>query len=364
MYPKTFSTGRLAYLGVILSIGAASCHSVSETDEGGPIRIDSLTIFPVTAVGTQHERFGEVLGLIMEKEGFRGAAMADATFRPSESGPDFDATTEAFGRFVAENPVATEHALYAEFDGDPVSGVAAVRGVIVDRHGKVVWSDVQTASDAAFQRVQPAEPMTCCALLVERVGPLLVTAPPESRKEDGELTVAFAKRSGIPTRSERKEMGLRLERLKAGRDTAKIVVYPVRTGATVDRKLGQALVEALTGAAPGSYKLASTAPWFDIEPSPNEQRMLWQIARAFRDARREESPTESYALYADVIGSSTGTVLAVHFVVCDPKGELVVADYQNSHHEDFQAIAPQTIIDVSRLIARRLTTYLEDDPQR
>ena len=361
MYPKTFSNARLAYVGVILSIGAASCHSVSKTDDGAPIRIESLTIFPVTAIGTQHERFGEVLGLIMEKEGFRGAAMADATFRPSESSPDFDATTTAFGKFVAENPVATEHALYAEFDGDPLSGVAAVRGVIVSRDGKVVWSDVQTASDAAFRRVQPAEPMTCCALLVERVGPLLVTAPPESREEDGELTLAFAKRSGIPTRSERKEMDARLERLRGERDTTKIVVYPIRTGETVDRELGQTLVESLTEATPGLYELASSAPWFEVDPSPNEQKVLWQMARAFRDARREAAPAESYALYADALRTPTGSILAVHFVVCDPNGEFVLVDYQNSHHEDFQTIAPQTIADVPRLIVRRLTAYLADE---
>jgi len=44
----------------------------------------------------------------------------------------------------------------------------------------------------------------------------------------------------------------------------------------------------------------------------------------------------------------------VHFVVCDRRGELVVVDFQNSHHAEFKAIHPKTREDCDRLVIRRM----------
>jgi hypothetical protein len=46
-------------------------------------------------------------------------------------------------------------------------------------------------------------------------------------------------------------------------------------------------------------------------------------------------------------------------VICTGKGEWVVADFQNSHHEDFQSIAPAGVTDCDKLVAKRLAGYLK-----
>lgn len=51
-------------------------------------------------------------------------------------------------------------------------------------------------------------------------------------------------------------------------------------------------------------------------------------------------------------------VWAVHFVLCDSKGEWVITDPQNSHQADFQRVAPKTVEDCDRLVVERLKALL------
>ena len=49
----------------------------------------------------------------------------------------------------------------------------------------------------------------------------------------------------------------------------------------------------------------------------------------------------------------------MHFVVCDRKGEWVIADMQNSHHPDYQSIGIISRARCDQLLVRRLEGYLK-----
>jgi hypothetical protein len=57
---------------------------------------------------------------------------------------------------------------------------------------------------------------------------------------------------------------------------------------------------------------------------------------------------------ADYLRMSPEAFGAVHTVVCDTQGRIVLADLQNSHSKDFQAIAPRTPEECDRLVVARL----------
>lgn len=49
----------------------------------------------------------------------------------------------------------------------------------------------------------------------------------------------------------------------------------------------------------------------------------------------------------------------MHFVVCDRKGEWVIVDMQNSHHDDYQTIKPTSKEGCNKLLVKRLKGYLK-----
>jgi len=75
----------------------------------------------------------------------------------------------SLGAFVRTNPITTDYALYAEYNGDRQAGLNELRAVVVDKTGAIVWADRQTPQDEAFKRLESAEPMTMSVLLVERL---------------------------------------------------------------------------------------------------------------------------------------------------------------------------------------------------
>ncbi len=97
-----------------------------------------------------------------------------------------------------------------------------------------------------------------------------------------------------------------------------------------------------------------------IQPWRNEQKPLWELARAFQKHVKRNPPEADYALLADyMMDPRAGRgAWAVHFVICDRDGEWVIVDFQNNHHGDFQSIDPKTFDDCGRLVAKRLEGYL------
>ncbi|MFH1999683.1 MAG: hypothetical protein ABIK28_08385, partial [Planctomycetota bacterium] len=51
---------------------------------------------------------------------------------------------------------------------------------------------------------------------------------------------------------------------------------------------------------------------------------------------------------------------AVHFALCDRKGDWVIVDFQNNHHDDFNEVSPKSWKDCNALATIRLKGYLED----
>lgn len=322
----------------------------------------SLTIFPVI-MGDSAElnhKIAVVVGVLLEEAGMTNLEITDATFRLQKA-DTFDRTAQLFGEFVRKNPIETDYALYAEFIGNPETGPKEIRSVIVDKTGQSVFVDRQTAADREFKRAKPHTPMTCCMFLVERVRThLRIPKSARNNSGKGKFVQKLVENSPTPGNVERTAMKKRLAVMtKAGR-TATIAVFPVRLS---DKEVGKKEANHLAGLL--SKKKLYDAKAVDselrvkIQFAINEQKLLWDLARAFQDHIKQNPPEADYALLADYVYPRPGRgAWAVHFVICDRDGEWVIVDFQNEHHSDFQSVDPMTHDDCGRLVAKRLKGYL------
>ncbi len=320
----------------------------------------SLTVFPV-AVGDDasfNRDVASVMALLLEKAGMANLRLTNTEFRlPKEA--TFDQATELFGEFIRENPIETDYALYAEFVGNPQTGPTEIRGIIVDKSGRSVWVDRQTQADRDFERDMPSDPMICCHFLAERMRSRL-GIPKSARDESGQGEIArmFARDAPAPGKAERAAMERRRAVMKEAGRKVRLAVFPVRLA---DDEVGKH--DAAHLAKLLSEKRVCEASDVDsplrvtIESVRNEQKLLWDLARAFQDHLRRNPPEADYVLLADYIMHG-GRAWAVHFVVCDRSGEWVIVDFQNDHHGDFQCIDPKTLDDCGHLVAKRLKGYL------
>ena len=330
-----------------------------------------LTIFPVAlSLTTKEEKgveeigkdVGRVLGLLLENAGMEKLETTDSVFVLAAD-VDFDGAAAAFGEFVRANPIETDDALYAEvvgITGNPPK-VGEVRSVVVDRAGDCVWIDRQTSVDADFKRVKPSCLMTSCVLLTERVRKQLDI--PKSAKNDsgeGKFAQMMAKNSPGPDKAEWAAMEKRQAVMKKASPGSKVAVFPVRFS---DEKVGNDdavhLAKLLDKQELCAADVVDSSLRVKIQPSHNEQKLLWALARAFRDYVRQNPPEAEYVLLADYMMGPDAGVWAVHFVVCDREGEWVIVDFQNDHHGDFQSIDPKTPDDCGRLVVTRLQGYLQ-----
>ncbi len=349
-----WSIPSLAALVVCCPAGACSAGSVGASPPSAKESISALTIFPVDLGGEPSRDVAEVLGLLLEKKGLSSIEIADSTFAPPE-GAASEEVGKAFGAFVAAHPVRTKHALFARIEGErPASGpprITGLFGVVVGADGAVAWQDARTPADAEWKRLRSVEPMTLCVLLTDHLAPSLALGDPPG--EDGAMAQLWAAKSHMPSAAEREAMSARLAVLKSKGAAARVLVCPIRTGTSADRAAAEALAKRLAGDGLCAASVA-TGDWpISVEPSRNEQRMLWDMAHAVQARTRDAAPDADYVLFIDCLISSRGTVGAVHFAVCDRAGELVLVDFQNDHHDDFRAVAPHDAAKAGELVARR-----------
>ena len=332
----------------------------------------SLTIFPVVISATNKgekgnediaKEVGKVLGLLLEKAGMNNLETTDSVFvLPADV--EFDQAPKRFGEFVRAHPITTEYALYAEVvgrTGGPPQ-IDELRAVIVDQSGDWVWVDRQTPDDPDFKRIKPSCLMTSCVLLTERVRTQL--GIPESARDDrgeGKFARMFAENSPAPQEAEWDAMAQRQAVMKKAAGTAEVAVFPVRlSDDEVGKKDAAHLVKLLNEKKLGEAQAVDSPLRVKIKPARNEQKLLWDLARAFQGHVKQNPPEADYTLLADYMTSPRdGRVMAVHFVVCDRAGEWVIVDFQNDHHGDFQSIDPKTREDCGRLVAKRLEGYLQ-----
>ncbi len=129
---------------------------------------------------------------------------------------------------------------------------------------------------------------------------------------------------------------------KTGR-SASVAVYPVRlSDDEVGRKDAVPLARLLSKKKLCEAKAVNSPMRVNIEFARNEQKLLWNLARAFRDHVKQNPPEADYALLADDMFPLPDRAWAVHFVICDRDGEWVIVDFQNEHHGDFQSVDPKT----------------------
>jgi hypothetical protein len=344
----------------VTAITLGSCHTggTAAPQPGALPANASVTVFPVLLGGTPSAEVANVVGILLERGGLQQVELAAAAFTP-EHGLDCAAQAAAFGRFVQQREMNTDFALFAAILGTPGKGVEGVRSAIVDRQGRVVWSDEQRQGSPAFDRAKPGEPMACVMLLGEQLQqPLQLGDPMRAGAPASKLEQRMSQQAGVPPKAEFEAMAQRLTALRrAGKPT--IRVYPPRVGTDWSSAGAAAIAAALEQAGVAVATAVSEPFRFTAQPSMNEQQMLWSAARSIQQAVRAAPPQTDYLLFADFLMQADNKAGAVHTFLLAPTGEFVVVDYQNSHHEDFQRVAPTSPADCSRLAAIRLAACLK-----
>lgn len=112
----------------------------------------------------------------------------------------------------------------------------------------------------------------------------------------------------------------------------------------------------LCKAEPAVQPLLLTASQAD----PNEMKVMWDLAREFRDHARKNPVDADYVLYADYrFNPQMWEAGFVHLIVCDRKGEWVIADLRNSHHPEYQNIKPVSREGCDKILVEMLRGYLK-----
>lgn len=314
-----------------------------------------LAVLPARVDGRTLKDVGDAVGLTLEQQaGFDDVMPATVAFEPPA-----DATGETIGallgEFVRTHPAGSDHALFADFAAEG-SRFVAVRTWIVDREGALVLHDERAAGDPIFDRVRPREPIECCVVVAEALRARL-RLPAVKGSREGRMARYWAEKSALPPQAERDAMAARAATLRKLGAAAKVAVLPVRVAGESDPAQGRALALSLEGTCVAAATEA--APRIEIEPTRNEQLALWTLAREFKRWLVQHPVEADYALLADYVTSGDRTrVGAVHYVLCTKQGDWVAVEWQNTHHDDFQAVAPASPADCDEIVRRRLAKLL------
>ncbi len=321
----------------------------------------SLTVLPVVLAGQPFDRVSEVVGVLLEQQGLKNIELFSKPFTPA-IGIEMARLADSLGEFVKKNPVTTAYALYAEFNGNREIGLVELRAVVVDKAGRVVWMDRLGAQDEAMQQLEQKEPMTFSVLLVQRLSPALgLNEETAKAAKPGAMARRMEERSGLPPESERAQLPERQKLLKESGKSAKLVVFPVRVGGAVNAASAVELATMISKAGLCTSVPAVQSPLLKAsQADPNEMKVLWALARDFKEYCRKNPTDADYVLYADyVFNPERWEQGFVHFVVCDRSGEWVIVDLQNSHHSEYQSVKPTSREDCNKLLVKRLQEYLQ-----
>jgi len=320
----------------------------------------SITVFPVNMGGKGFKNVAEVLALMLEKSNVKKIEVSEHDFTlPQEN--DMQHISDSFGDFVREKKIGTDYALFGQFIATPEAGFKEVRTIVVDKKGDLVWADSQTADDELFKSIKPNEPMLCCYLLVKSLSETL--GLPDMEREgapEGEWAAYGQKQSGTPQKSEQSSIEALQKTMHTNFARSRVTVFPVLLQDRMSSENAKNIAALLQEKKLCTAQVASQEVSFNIEPNSSEQKMLWDLARKFQEYVKEKGIDTDYALYAQYfISPRDGKVMAVHSIICNKSGELTVVDFQNDHHDDFNAIAPASASDCDKLLLRRIEGYLK-----
>ncbi len=345
-----------------LSLGAA-LRGADDAD-----RAKSVTVYPVVISPSENisaaipQRIAEVVGLQLERAGMERVEMGETPFTPPDTADVAELGT-AFGRFVADQQLQTQYAVFAQIFGTPGVGISEIRTIVVDKSGQPVLGESAKEQEFAQSKIQPKNPMTASLFVVERLGTVWKLADP-MRKDapQGKMADLMRKRSGLPAQDELVALAKRLEAEKGKISSSTVTIYPVHLWTGSDDASAADLVKLLNEKGICQAEVSAQVPQLEVKGDPNEQKVLWDTARQFRAFVRDNPPATEYALLADYGLSPTadGQKVAnhVHLILCNRAGDWVLVDYQNSHHADFQGIEPRSCADCNQLSAKRLENLL------
>jgi len=199
--------------------------------------------------------------------------------------------------------------------------------------------------------------MDCCQLIVLRLRPVLGLGDmQDDNAPPGKIAERWRKSSGVPDKAELAAIEERGAAFRKAAADVTMVVYPAHAGDVFSPESAMALAALINDKALTRATASEDGPRFEIARNPNEQKVLWSMARQFSEYIQKNPPEADYALFADYL-MGRKAVGGVHFAICNRLGELVVVDFQNSHWPDFQSIDPRSREDCDRLVLKRLEEY-------
>ena len=333
-----------------------------------PAEKPSVTVYPVVTRPQRGDadmarRIGLVVATFLERAGMTQLEVADTVFQPPET-EDVAKVAAKFGKLVESEPIKTDYAVFVELLGTPKTGLKEIRTIVVDKSGKTVLAESVGKVEFAALEDPPKDPMSCCVFVAQRLQKLWdLEDPLRDNAPQGKMARFWKRDAGSPSEAEQAEIAERFALLQQKAKSAAWTVYPPRVGRESDKQCAVDLAAMLAENDLGKTEVSKLDPSLDIARHSNEQKVLWNAARAFRDFLKKNPPKTDYAVYADYALFHSGTetqVGYVHFIVCDRAGDWVLIDYQNSHHEDFEAIGPKTTEDCHQLVVKRLKRRLAE----
>jgi len=344
---------------------AAQAQRLAKIKKCDPNNV-SLVILPVQ-IWFKHPMItsrivANVLGGVAESYGMNNLDALDTEFVPPAEAA-WEQVPALLAEFLKKNPPKSDYVLYAQYLGDPNIGPkpTEVRFVVTDAAGNLVLSDRQTNKDEDFKRIVSGDPdaMGCSVLAAERLFSRLGWQKVEGEPH-GKFARKWAQASGTPNDEEQAAMGQREAKLKADIKTAQIAIYSTCIGEQRNTESAACLASLVVQQVGCKAIKVDKSVSFQRQPTGNEQKLLWDLARAFRDYLRANPADSNYAMLAEYfVNPAGGPVGAVHFVVCEKSGDWVLVDFQNSTHEDFQHISPKSVEDCDRLAVERLAKRLK-----
>lgn len=360
---RTFSTILLAVLLLPAMVSAQQKQSKPSVSKEQQQKLDlmksrgirsSITILPVRLMGEPFDRVSEVVGVLLEQQGLVKIELSKTAFTHT-GGTDLPKLPVEVGEFAKKQGIRTDYVLYAEMNGDKDNQrIAELVGIVVDKTGAVVWTDRLGPGDEEFKKVEDPDPMGFSVLLVQRLGPQMgLNEETAKNAKPGKMAAIMNERSGVPPESETSPMPQRQQVFRDNISHSSLIVFPLRLQGKTDKEGAGALARMIsdsricqTGLAANELLLKSS------QEGPNEMKKLWDLARDFRDYLKKNPVNADYAMYADYALPGY-----VHFVVCDRKGDWVIADLQNSTRPDFIAFQPNTVENANKLVVVRLSHY-------
>lgn len=320
----------------------------------------SLTILPVRLMNKHWDMVSEVIGALLEQKGLKNIEVGTDIF-VYEGKARVKEIADSLKRFLLKNPVSTDYILYVEMIGDNnPPPIDELFGLVVDKNGDLVWRDILNSSYKEFTDVDDPDPMGYSILLTERLSPYFgLNAETARNAKPGKMAAKMRERSGLPPEEEISRMQERKKTMQAHLKDSKLVVFPLRVMWQSDSYATGDLVKLINERGLSKALIAkNTLLLKPLEQNPNEMKVLWDMAKQFRDYLKANPQEGDYFLYGDYAFTPDNWQAGyVHFVVCDSNGEWVLADLQNSQQIAYISVKPVSVEDCNKILFNVLVNY-------